>query len=122
MTTGGHDEGHSHSTLQIDAERPRCIIEDSGPGVDEHLPHLLDNSFTSKESGMGLGLPVVQSIIEAPHGYIRADNGRLSERQDFSLSYQRVHLWVVDGSDLGVVALCCSEAFRSYTNRCDGAY
>jgi predicted ATPase/signal transduction histidine kinase/GAF domain-containing protein len=62
-------------TLQIDAETVCCIVEDDGPGVDaEHLPHLFDNFFTTKETGMGLGLPIAQSIIEAHNGRIRADN------------------------------------------------
>jgi C4-dicarboxylate-specific signal transduction histidine kinase len=62
-------------TQQIDAEAVCCIVEDSGPGIDaEHLPHLFDSFFTTKETGMGLGLPIVQSIIEAHNGRIRADN------------------------------------------------
>jgi signal transduction histidine kinase len=60
---------------QIDAETVSCIIEDSGPGIDaSHLPYLFDSFFTSKETGMGLGLPIAQSIIEAHNGRIRADN------------------------------------------------
>jgi signal transduction histidine kinase len=63
-------------TQQKDAETVCCIIEDSGPGIDaEHLPRLFDSFFTTKETGMGLGLPIAQSIIEAHDGCIRADNG-----------------------------------------------
>jgi signal transduction histidine kinase/GAF domain-containing protein len=63
-------------TQKIDAETVRCIVEDSGPGIDpEHLPHLFDSFFTTKETGMGLGLPIARSIIEAHNGAIRADNG-----------------------------------------------
>jgi PAS domain S-box-containing protein len=63
-------------TQQKNAETVCCIIEDSGPGIDaEHLPHLFDSFFTTKETGMGLGLPIAQSIIEAHSGHIRADNG-----------------------------------------------
>jgi C4-dicarboxylate-specific signal transduction histidine kinase len=62
-------------TQQIDAETVCCIVEDGGPGIDaEHLPHLFDGFFTTKETGMGLGLPIAQSIIEAHAGRIRADN------------------------------------------------
>ena len=62
-------------TQQIDPETVRCIVEDSGPGIDvEHLPHLFDSFFTTKETGMGLGLPIARSIIEAHNGVIRADN------------------------------------------------
>lgn len=62
-------------TRQIDSETVCCAIEDSGLGIDaEHLPRLFDNFFTTKETGMGLGLPIAQSIIEAHSGRIRADN------------------------------------------------
>jgi PAS domain S-box-containing protein len=52
-----------------------CNIEDSGPGIDPaHLPHLFDTFFTTKDTGMGMGLPICRSIIEAHGGQIRADN------------------------------------------------
>jgi signal transduction histidine kinase len=53
-----------------------CTLEDSGPGIKpEHLDHLFDSFFTTKEAGMWLGLPICRSIIEAHGGSIRADNG-----------------------------------------------
>src|SRR5258708_24991987 len=51
---------------QIDAETVGCIVEDSGPGIDaEHLPYLFDRFFTTKETGMGLGLPIARSIVRS---------------------------------------------------------
>ena len=53
----------------------RCSIEDDGPGISPNdLPHLFGNFFTTKASGMGVGLPISQSIIEAHGGWIEADN------------------------------------------------
>jgi signal transduction histidine kinase len=61
--------------LLSDPETVCCSIEDSGPGIDPtHLPRLFDSFFTTKDSGMGMGLPICRSIIEAHGGSIRADN------------------------------------------------
>jgi signal transduction histidine kinase len=62
-------------TILSDPETVCCVIEDSGPGIDSgHLPHLFDSFFTTKDAGMGMGLPISRSIIEAHGGRIRADN------------------------------------------------
>jgi PAS domain S-box-containing protein len=52
-----------------------CSIEDSGPGIDDdHLALLFDSFFTTKEGGMGMGLPICRSIIEAHEGRMSAEN------------------------------------------------
>jgi signal transduction histidine kinase len=52
-----------------------CAVEDSGPGIDpQHFNRLFDSFYTTKDSGMGLGLPVSRSIIEAHYGELHADN------------------------------------------------
>jgi len=62
-------------TVLSDRDMVCCMIEDSGPGIDPtHLSQLFDNFFTTKETGMGLGLAICRSIVEAHDGHIRADN------------------------------------------------
>jgi signal transduction histidine kinase len=62
-------------TTRSDPETVCCVIEDSGSGIEPaHLPHLFDSFFTTKDNGMGMGLAICQSIIEAHDGSIRADN------------------------------------------------
>ncbi|QBR03738.1 AAA family ATPase [Paraburkholderia pallida] len=52
-----------------------CSVEDSGPGIaDKYLKQIFDSFFTTKEGGMGMGLPISHSIIEAHGGRIAADN------------------------------------------------
>ncbi|MDP3723423.1 MAG: ATP-binding protein [Candidatus Omnitrophota bacterium] len=50
-------------------------IADTGPGIPkEHLPHLGEPFFTTKPTGTGLGLSVVQSIIQEHGGRISIDS------------------------------------------------
>ena len=50
-------------------------VSDSGPGIDEEiLPKIFEAFVTTKPAGLGIGLSVTQTIIEAHGGHIRADN------------------------------------------------
>jgi signal transduction histidine kinase len=52
-----------------------CIVEDNGSGIKpEHLPRLFDSFFTTKDSGLGMGLSICRSIIESHGGHVTADN------------------------------------------------
>lgn len=49
----------------------KITVSDNGKGIDETVEHLIfEPKFTTKSSGMGLGLPMIKKIIEAYNGSI----------------------------------------------------
>ncbi len=65
----------------------RCSVEDSGPGIgSDHLARMFQSFFTTKEGGMGMGLPICRSIIEAHGGRITADNDSVEGGARFSFT------------------------------------
>lgn len=55
--------------------RVEISVTDAGRGIPpDKLPRLFDSFFTTKENGMGLGLAIARSIIDAHQGRIFAEN------------------------------------------------
>lgn len=65
----------SISTSRKDAETIIVAVEDSGCGIPEqNIPKLFTHFFTSKADGLGMGLSISRSIIEAHGGRLDAKN------------------------------------------------
>lgn len=58
-----------------DARHVFLRVEDSGPGIaSDCMPRLFERFYSTKSGGMGMGLPICQSIVEAHGGHIHAAN------------------------------------------------
>ena len=56
-----------------DPEGILITVEDTGPGIDpEDVDRIFHPFFTTKSQGMGMGLSICRSIIEAHHGRLSA--------------------------------------------------
>jgi signal transduction histidine kinase len=54
------------STAKPDSEGVLVAVRDSGPGLaPESVDRLFESFFTTKPGGLGMGLPICRSIIEA---------------------------------------------------------
>jgi signal transduction histidine kinase len=61
---------------RLDHRAIEVSVSDTGPGVPAaHLPKLFEPFFTTKNEGLGLGLAIARSIVEAHAGQIWADGG-----------------------------------------------
>jgi signal transduction histidine kinase len=61
------------STEQSQADGVLVSVGDTGPGVDPgNFERIFDSFFTTKSMGMGLGLSICRSIIEAHGGRLWA--------------------------------------------------
>ena len=68
-------EGVEHPSIIVnvfsEGDSIKISVSDNGKGIDDSLSNLIfEPKFTTKTSGMGLGLPMIKKIIEAYGGTI----------------------------------------------------
>ena len=58
-------------TVKKDNGNVLIVVKDNGNGIDpENVDHIFEPKFTTKNSGMGLGLGIIKNIIENYKGTI----------------------------------------------------
>jgi signal transduction histidine kinase len=63
------------STERTEANGVLVAVRDSGPGIDpEHVERVFEAFYTTKTSGVGMGLSICRSIIDAHGGRLWADS------------------------------------------------
>jgi len=79
--------GHVVVTVERDGAGARLAVRDDGAGIPpEHLQRIFEPFFTTKESGTGLGMAIVHSLVELHGGTIEV---RCEAGTEVSLSLPR---------------------------------
>ena len=117
--------------LRVDQEQGMAVLSvaDTGPGVGEEAQATIFNAFvSSKEGGMGMGLAICRSIVEAHHGSIEVSRdpvlggacftvklplAKTRTSKETAMTHPRVHI-VDDDPDIrdGLAWLFDSRGFQ----------
>jgi two-component system C4-dicarboxylate transport sensor histidine kinase DctB len=72
---GNHTPGTITITTEQNDEQIMIHVDDTGPGIDEQkLDMIFEPFYTTRESGLGLGLSISARIIDSMNGKLTAEN------------------------------------------------
>lgn len=72
--------------LVCEPERVGILVEDTGPGIpDDLIPTLFEAFATRKPGGMGMGLSIARSMVEAHHGHVEVGSSAVLGGAQFTL-------------------------------------
>ena len=67
--------GEIHIKTETQQEWTLIHVDDNGPGIsDEHLDKIFNPFFTTRKSGLGLGLSISARILDSMNGHLSASN------------------------------------------------
>jgi C4-dicarboxylate-specific signal transduction histidine kinase len=76
----GLDDGLRELVISVGLAESNGVlvaVQDSGPGLNpQHMDHVFDAFYTTKSDGMGMGLAICRSIVEAHEGRLWASANR----------------------------------------------
>jgi signal transduction histidine kinase len=71
----GRDSALVVRTSRVGADAVRVAIEDSGSGIDmAHIERMFEPLYTTKTEGLGMGLAISRTIVDAHGGELRASS------------------------------------------------
>ena len=73
-----HENPQIRVTASLDGQQTvEIAVSDTGGGIpDDKFAHIFDPFFTTKANGMGMGLSISSTIIEAHNGRLWAENNK----------------------------------------------
>ena len=75
MSTMPSADRHIEISTARDGSSACLSVSDAGPGIpDDQLMHVFEPFFTTKPKGMGMGLSIARTIVEAHGGQLSAEN------------------------------------------------